>query len=105
MCSAVILPLIIEKLAAARPEKIARAASFLGNTGKASSVADAAGSAAVGIRQCMETFNIKPNLKEFNIPLDRITAAVEAARSLEFVANSPWIVSSEDIFDIIKQII
>lgn len=105
MCSAVLLPFITEKLASARPEKIARAASFLGNTAKAGSVADSAGSAAGGIRRCMETFNIKPDLKEFNISIDRITVAVEAARSLEFVANSPWIVSGEDIFDIVKQII
>jgi alcohol dehydrogenase len=105
MCSAVILPFITEKLAGARPEKIACVASFLENTGKAASVAESAGSAASGIRRCMEAFNIKPDLKEFNISLDRITAAVDAARSLEFVANSPWIVSGEDVFDIIKQII
>jgi alcohol dehydrogenase len=105
MCSAVILPFITEKLASARPEKIARAASFLGNTGKAASVADAAAQAAGGIRRCMETFNVKSDLKEFNITMDRVTAALETARSLEFVANSPWIVSGEDIFDIFKQII
>jgi alcohol dehydrogenase len=104
-CSAVILPFITEKLANARPEKIARAASFLGNTGKAASVAENAGAAAGGIRRCMEAFNIKPDLKEFNISMDRITAVVDAARSLEFVVNSPWIVTSEDVFDIVKQII
>ena len=105
MCSAALLPFITEKLAAARPEKIARAASFLGNTGKAASVAEAAASAVDGIRRCMEALNIKPDLKEFNISLDRVTSAVDAARSLEFVANSPWIVSGEDVFDIVKQII
>jgi alcohol dehydrogenase len=105
LCSAVILPFITEKLAGARPEKIARAASFLGNTGKAASTAEAAASAAEGIRRCLEAFNINGGLKEFNISLDRTTAAVEAARSLEFVSNSPWTVSSEDIFDIVKQII
>ena len=104
-CSAAILPFITEKLASARPEKTARAASFLGNAGKAASVADAAASAVTGIRTCMETLNVKTDLKDLGITMDRITAALESARSLEFVANSPWIVSGEDVFDIFKQII
>jgi alcohol dehydrogenase len=104
-CSAVLLPYIMEKLVSARPEKMARVASFLGSAGKTGSVAEAANSAITGIQNCMETFNIKSDLKEFNIPLDRLTAAVEAARSLEFVANSPWTVSYEDAFEILRKII
>jgi len=104
-CSTVLLPYIMEKLVSARPEKMARVASFLGSTGKTSSVAEAANSAITGIQSCMETFNIKSDLKEFNIPLDRVTAAVEAARSLEFVANSPWTVSHEDAFEIFRKIL
>jgi alcohol dehydrogenase class IV len=103
-CAAALLPLVAERLAGARPEKMAKAASFLGNT-KAASVADAAKGAADGIRRCMEALGVQPNLKEFNISLDKITAAAEAARGLEFVANSSWIVSAEDVFDILKQII
>jgi alcohol dehydrogenase class IV len=104
-CSAVLLPYIMEKLVSARPEKMARVASFLGSAGKTGSVAEAANSAITGIQNCMETFSIKGDLKEFNIPLDRVTAAVEAARSLEFVANSPWTVSHEDAFEILRKII
>jgi alcohol dehydrogenase len=104
-CAAVLLPCIMEKLVSARPEKIARVASFLGSAGKTGSVAEAANSAITGIQNCMETFNIKGDLKEFNIPLDRVTAAVEAARSLEFIANSPWTVSHEDAFEILRKII
>jgi alcohol dehydrogenase len=104
-CAAVLLPYIMEKLVNARPEKMARVASFLGSTGKTSSVAEAANSAITGIRNCLETSNIKGDLKEFNIPLDRVTAAVEAARSLEFAANSPWTVSHEDAFEMIRKVI
>jgi len=104
-CSAVLLPYIMEKLISVRPEKMARVASFLGSAGKTGSVAEAANSAITGIQNCMETFNIKGDLKEFNIPLDRVTAAVEAARNLEFVANSPWTVSHEDAFEIFRKIL
>ena len=105
LCSAALLPFIAEKLASSRPEKMARAASLLSNTGNAPSVAEAANSAAESIRRCMEGFNLQPDLKEHNIPLDRITAAVEAARNLEFVANSPWTVSEEDVFEIFRRML
>jgi len=104
-CSAALIIYIAEKLIGARPEKMARAASFLGNAGKAASVAEAANSAIDYIRRCMEVLNLQPDLKAFNIPLDRITAAVEAGRNLEFVANSPWTVSGEEVFDILKKIL
>jgi alcohol dehydrogenase len=104
-CSAAILPLIIEKLINARPEKMARAASFLGSAGKGVSVADAANSALDGIRRCIEALKAPPDLKEFNIQMDRVMAAVSSARALEFVANSPWTVSDEAVFDIIKRVI
>jgi len=104
-CSAALLPLIVEKLISARPEKMARAASFLGSAGKGVSVADAANSALDGIRRCMEALKAPSDLKEFNIQLDRVMAAVSAARSLEFAANSPWTVSDEAVFDMIKRVI
>ena len=105
LCSSALLPSITEKLIASRPEKLARVASFLGNTGGAASTADAANSAITGIRACMESFNVQPSLKDFGISLDRLAAVAEAARNLEFVAASPWTVSEEAVFDILKGII
>jgi len=104
-CSAALLPVIAEKLISARPEKMARVASFLGSAGKAASVAEAANTALDGIRRCMEALKAPSALKEFNIQLDRVMAAVSAARTLEFVANSPWTVSDEAVFDTIKRVI
>jgi alcohol dehydrogenase len=103
--SAALLPVVAEWLVSARPEKMARVAGFLGNTGKAASAADAAAGSVDNIRRSMEAFKAPPDLKSFNLPLDRLTAAVEAARNLEFVSNSPWTVSVEAVFDILKKII
>ncbi|MDR2965619.1 MAG: iron-containing alcohol dehydrogenase [Treponema sp.] len=103
-CTASLLAPIAEKLSSARPEKMARVASSIG-AGKAASVAEAAAASVGAIRRCMETFKLQASLKEFNITLDKVTASVEAARNLDFVSNSPWIVSEEDVFNIIKQII
>jgi len=104
-CSAALLPIIAEKLVAARPEKMARIASFLGSAGKAASAAEAANFALDGIRRCMETLQAPSDLKEFNISLDKAATAVSAARNLEFIANSPWTVTDEAVFDIIKRVI
>jgi alcohol dehydrogenase class IV len=102
--AAALFPKIAEKLVSARPEKMARVAAFLGNTG-AASVADAAGSAVENIKTSMAAMNVKTDLQEAGLGMDRITAAAEAARNLEFVSNSPWIVSEEDLFEIFKQIV
>jgi alcohol dehydrogenase class IV len=104
LCSAALLPAIAERLVKARPEKMARVASFLGNAGKTASVADAANSVIEGISRCMEAMKVPANLKEYKIPLDRLTAAAEAARNLEFIPNSPWTVTEEDVFDMLKKI-
>jgi len=104
LCSAVIFPHIVQRLVTARPEKIARVASFLGTT-KAASVAESAASAVEGIRRLMTTLNVPADLKQYNISLDRLTAAAESARSLDFVANSPWPVSEDEVFKILKEIL
>jgi alcohol dehydrogenase len=103
LCSAALFPSVAERLVSARPEKMARVATFLG-AGKAASVAEAANTAIEAIRRTMTTLNLQPNLKEHNIALDRLTAAAEAARSLDLTANSPWTVSEEEIFKILKDV-
>jgi alcohol dehydrogenase len=105
VCAAALLPVITQRLVSARPEKMARVASFLGSAGKPTSVAEAANSAVDNIRRSMETLNVQTSLKNFNISLDKLIAAVETARKLEFIENSPWTVSEEDVFNILKQII
>jgi alcohol dehydrogenase len=103
-CSAALFPAIAERLVNARPEKMARVASLLG-AGKAATPADAAKTAVEAIRRSMSALNVQGDLKEHNISLDRLTAAAGAVRNLELTANSPWTVSEEEVFNILKQII
>jgi alcohol dehydrogenase len=104
LCSAALFPVIAERLVSARPEKMARVASLLG-AGKGASTAEAANTAVEAIRRSMTALNVQTDLKEHNISIDRLTAAFEAARNLELTANSPWTVSEEEVFKILKQII
>ncbi|WP_461248015.1 iron-containing alcohol dehydrogenase [Treponema sp. R6D11] len=103
-CSAALFPVIAERLVSARPEKMARVASLLG-AAKAATPADAAKAAVETIRKSMAALGVPVDLKELNISLDRVTAAAEVARKLDLTANSPWTVSEEEVFKILKQIL
>jgi alcohol dehydrogenase len=102
-CSTVILPYILEKLAAARPDRMAKIAALMDEPVEGSSVAEAAAMVPETIRHYMGLLQVPARLKEFNLSLDRLIPAAESARDLEFVSYSPWTVASENAFDILKQ--
>ena len=102
-CATVLLPYIMEKLVAARPEKMARAAGLMNEPVEGASKAEAANMAIDMIRRTMGQLSVPARLKDFNLSLDRLVPTAEAARGLEFVALSPWTVSSEDAYDLLKQ--
>jgi len=104
MCSAALFPCLAQRLVSARPEKMSRVATLLGAP-KAASVAEGAASAVNAINLTMTSLNVSASLKEYGIKLDRLTAAVEAARNLDLTANSPWTVSEEEVFKILKEIL
>jgi len=104
LCASALFPNIAQRLVSARPEKMSRLANLLGAP-KPASVAEGAASSVNVLRQIMASVNVPDNLKEFNIPLDRVTAAADAARGLDMTANSPWTVSEEEVFKILKEIL
>ena len=102
-CSTVLLPYVMEKLVATRPEKMARAAFLMGELVEGISKAEAANMAVDLVRRIMGQLAVPARLKDFNLSLDRLVPTAEAARGMEFVASSPWTVSSEDAYDLLKQ--
>ena len=102
-CSTVLLPYMMEKLVAARPQKMAKAAALMGEPVEGASTAEAASMAVEAVRRCMGQLSVPARLKDFNLSLDRLVPTAEAARSLEFTAFSPWTVASEDAYDLLKQ--
>ena len=101
--STVLLPYILEKLMTAKPGKIARIGSLIGEPVEGASVSEAANMAIDSIRRRMGALRVPARLKEFNLSLDRLIPIAEAACDMEFIAYSPWTVSPEDAFDILKQ--
>ena len=102
-CLTVLSPYIMEKLVAARPEKMARAAFLMGESVDKVSKSEAANMAVDTVRRCMGKLAVPARLKDFDLSLDRLIPVAAAARNLEFVAASPWTVSSEDAYDLLKQ--
>ena len=102
-CATVLLPYVMEKLIASRPEKMAKTASLIGEVTDGVSVSEAANMAIDTVRSRMGQLQVPARLKNFDLSLDRLVPAAEAARDLEFVASSPWTVTSEDAYDLLKQ--
>lgn len=102
-CSTIILPYVLEKLAMAKPDKMAKIAALMGEPVEGSTVSEAAMMVADTIRRHMGILKVPARLKDFNISLDRLSPIAEAARDLEFVSYSPWTIASDNAFDILKQ--
>jgi len=102
-CTTVLLPYIMEKLVAARPEKMAKAAAIMGEVSDGIPMAEAANLAVDLVRRRMGQVSVPSRLKDFKLSLDRMVSTAEAARNLEFVAFSPWTVTAEDAYDLLKQ--
>ena len=102
-CSTILLPYILERLAPARPEKLAKIAALMGEPTMGAPVGESANMAVESIRRRMGILKVPARLKDYNLSLDRLVPAAEAARNLEFVAFSPWTVSSDDAYDLLKQ--
>jgi alcohol dehydrogenase len=93
----------MEKLVAARPEKMAKAAALMGEIVEGTTTSEAANMAIELVRRRMGQLEVPARLKDFNLSLDRLVPVAESARGLEFVAFSPWTVASEDAYDLLKQ--
>jgi len=102
-CATVLLPYVMEKLVSSRPEKMAKAVSLMGEATESVSTSDAANMAVDMIRSRMGQLKVPARLKDFNLSLDRLVPTAEAARDMEFVASSPWTVTSENAYDLLKQ--
>jgi alcohol dehydrogenase len=103
LCAAALLPVILDKLVSCRAEKIAKAASLMGEKTEGLSDAEAALLPAASIHSSLEKLAISPRLQDLGLQLDRLIPITESVRNLDIVAFSPWTVTSEEILNIIKQ--
>jgi alcohol dehydrogenase len=102
-CSSALLPVILQRLVTARPERMAKVAALAGESTGGLSAADAAALAVSGIQRRIEALQAPTRLKAFNLSLDRLVPVAESARNLPFVAHCPWTVTVEEAYGFLKQ--
>ncbi len=101
--STVLLPYIMEHLLTAVPEKLARIASLLGEAVEGAGLSDQAALSVEAIRRWIGLLAVPARLKDFGLKIDTLTGLVENAKSMGFVSFSPRPVSSDDVFNFLKQ--
>jgi alcohol dehydrogenase len=101
-CAAALLPPLLERLAAARPERLAKIAALIGEAPTGSPAAEAAPLVLTALRRRMELLGFSPRLGECGQSMDRMAPVAEAARALGFTAFSPWTVSEEETYGLLK---
>jgi alcohol dehydrogenase len=103
-CSTILLPLVIERLISVRPEKIAKVAALLGEPTEGLSVADSAHALLSAMKTRIAERTESTKLKDCKLVLDRLVPVAESARNLEFIAYSPWTITSESVFELLKAV-
>jgi alcohol dehydrogenase len=103
LCSTILLPHIMKKLISCRPEKIAGLAVIIKEGIEETSTLEKAQKVADTIIQYRDDLHLPVQLKDYSLSLDRLIPVVDSIRNMDFIAFSPWTVTAEDAFDLLKQ--
>lgn len=101
--AAVLVPHVIDFNTSVRTEKLARIASALGEDTEGIDLTQSAYRASEAVRRLIGRLGLPGRLREYNLELDDMVAASEAAASMEMAATGPAPVTAQEIYDLIKQ--
>jgi alcohol dehydrogenase class IV len=102
VCS-VLLPYIMEDAARAKIDRIATIGKMLGVSGTGLSTGDIARAAVDDIRRRLALAGLPTRLKDLGLSIDQLVPAAEDAAALDLMNYIPRAMSSDDLFDLIKQ--
>ncbi|MBN2810560.1 MAG: iron-containing alcohol dehydrogenase [Spirochaetales bacterium] len=100
---AVLLPYIMEDAARARVDGIATIGKMLGVSTAGLSASDGAKAAIDDVRRRLALSGIPTRLKDLGLSIDQLVPAAEDAAALDLMNYIPRAMSSDDLFDLIKQ--
>ncbi|MDR2807590.1 MAG: iron-containing alcohol dehydrogenase [Spirochaetaceae bacterium] len=103
LCSTILLPCVIEKLISCCPEKIASVAVMMGEAEEETSTIEKAQKVTDAIIRYRDDLHLPVKLKEYSSSLDRLIPVIDSMRNMNFIAFSPWTVTAEDAFALLKQ--
>lgn len=100
---AVLLPYIMEDASRARVDRIATIGKMLGVGSAGLSSSDCAKAAVDDIRRRLALAGIPTRLKDLSLSIDQLVPAAEDAAVLDMMNYIPRAMSSDELFDLIKQ--
>ena len=103
LITAILLPYIIEEMGKFKSDKIEKLAHIMNVLTPDVHKEQAVQLFAENIRQRLAKANLPVRLKELSISIEQLALAAEDAGQLDFVNNLPRSMTSDDLFDLLKQ--
>ena len=100
--STILLPHVLEFSLNVRGDRIAHIARLLGEDISDATPVEAPQRAIEAVRRLVATLNLPSRLREFDIGLDEMIEVAGTARSFDMMNYLPRVVSTEDIYEMIK---
>ena len=96
-------PYIIEDAAKYKSDKLAKVARILRLATEATTDEAAVASLAENIRNRLAMANLPTRLKDLSVTIEQLALCAEDAGNLELINSMPRSMTSDDLFDLIKQ--
>ena len=100
--STILLPSVLEFAVNVRGDRIADIARLLGEDISQAPSVEAPVRAIDAVRRIISSLNLPTRLREFDLSLDELIEVAGAARSFDMMNYLPRVVSTEDIYEMIK---
>ena len=101
--STILLPYVLEFAVNVRGDRIAQVARLLGEDVSDATSVEAPMRAIDAVRRVIASLGLPTRLREFDLSLDEMIEVAGAARSFDMMNYLPRVVSTEDIYELIKQ--
>ncbi len=100
--STILLPYVMEFAVNVRGDRLIEIARLLGEDVKGLSAVEAPARAIEAVRRIIASLNLPTRLREFDLSLDEMIEVAGAARSYDMMNYLPRVVSTEDVYEMIK---
>jgi alcohol dehydrogenase len=100
--STILLPSVMEFAVNVRGDRIAQIAKLLGEDVTDTTSVEAPVRAIDAVRRIIASLGLPTRLREFDLSLDEMIEVAGAARSFDMMNYLPRVVSTEDIYELIK---
>ena len=103
LAAAILFPYVLDDAVKFRQDRVAKLSRILRATPADSDVAKAASDLADYVRQKLAKANLPTRLKDLGVSIEQLSLVAEDGSKLELMSSLPRSMTSDDLFDLIKQ--